>query len=428
MPSPTPFSLDDCKDPQRLFYILRQFASQISAPTAQQQQQQLQQQQSTGVSQADFNQIYANVQRALSVNGSNPLNVSGLPGKLAESQQAVLYVFTADPTTTSTLSASQYDVGAISTYNGAFYYVKDGAPHTWQSVTLAAPSNMVTTNTAQPISATKTFSIYQIIDTPTQSFIVYRVSGATDSYIGMASSADDIIVGSILGSLALRTTAGKSILLSSDGGATAAFRVVSNKVGVNMVPVNTLDVAGTFGTTGIATFPAGTAAAPTVALVGALTSGLYSPAANELGLAANGAAAIKISSAQLITVNKRIASYNSDTVVGNGVAGIVARDSRAGNTASIAAFTVYTPAASGEYHFSWYMVPTTGGTGTVQITITWTDDYGVQTYSSIALPLTVGTYVQVIRMIRSTATAIDFQVIYTATGTYYLAYALQRLS
>jgi hypothetical protein len=60
--------------------------------------------------------------------------------------------------------------------------------------------------------------------------------------------------------------------------------------------VDQVNYAGVSGTS--QTFAAGSAAAPSVNFVGALTSGMYSPGANQVGISTNGASAIQIDSSQ----------------------------------------------------------------------------------------------------------------------------------
>lgn len=99
------------------------------------------------------------IRQALGVKGIAPLDVTGLHGLLADTQIAQLQIFTADPTlAASNIDANLYDVGSIATYNGDFYYVAAGNPHTWTKIVLGA-GTFVTTNTVQNIGpgAQKTF-------------------------------------------------------------------------------------------------------------------------------------------------------------------------------------------------------------------------------------------------------------------------------
>lgn len=157
--TPIPLTLGDVRDPsgQRLLYFLQQLnqrvanapattssagaANAIAAPT---------------IDAATLDRLTASISASLRATGSHPLNVTGLAGSLAEPQLPTLLIFTTDPLTT--ISANLYEIGTLATYNGAFYYVAPGNPHTWGTVTLTPPTNMVTTDTNQTITGVKTLN------------------------------------------------------------------------------------------------------------------------------------------------------------------------------------------------------------------------------------------------------------------------------
>lgn len=95
---------------------------------------------------------------------------------------------------------------------------------------------------------------------------------------------------------------------------------------------------------------------------------------------------------------------------GLGHATLVGSVALTGQTAAIGTTTLYTPAASGVYRVSVYMVCTTTGTGTLSCTIAWSDDKQGQSSSpagnidlSVSGQASSGTL-----FIRSTATAITY--------------------
>lgn len=105
----------------------------------------------------------AAVRTALQRNGEYPLNVEGLLGVLSDPQIAGLLVVSTEP------PASAYSPGTLMILTGAsdtFKYCKAGTPNTWQQITFAAPSNMMTTDTNQTPGATvvKTWTARQIFN------------------------------------------------------------------------------------------------------------------------------------------------------------------------------------------------------------------------------------------------------------------------
>lgn len=165
--TPIPLTLGDVRDPtgQRLLYFLQQLNHRVAATTTSALAPTSQQFSSgtvpnaisaPSIDAATLDRLTAVVSASLRATGAHPLNVTGLPGALAEPQIPSLLIFTTDPLTT--ISANLYEIGTLATYNGAFYYVAPGNPHTWGTVTLTPPANMVTTDTNQTITGVKTFT------------------------------------------------------------------------------------------------------------------------------------------------------------------------------------------------------------------------------------------------------------------------------
>jgi hypothetical protein len=138
---------------------------------------------------------FAAIKKALERTGSNPLNVEGLLGKLAEAQLAALLVVSAEP------PASSYPVGTMMVLTGTpdvFKYCKAGTPNTWQAIS-TTPTNMMTTDTAQTVTsaAIKTvqaswlFVVDQLIqaaENGTLSLIVNNTDGAGTGAVAMLRS------------------------------------------------------------------------------------------------------------------------------------------------------------------------------------------------------------------------------------------------
>ena len=102
---------------------------------------------------------------------------------------------------------------------------------------------------------------------------------------------------------------------------------------------------------------------------------------------------------------------------GFGQATVVGNVQSTGQTGSIGATTIYTPASAGLYRLSFYAVCTTAGSaGTLDVTALWTDNAQAQTSVLISLlDLTVlGAAGSNTIFIRSTAAAIQFST--TVTG------------
>jgi hypothetical protein len=97
----------------------------------------------------------AMIRAALQWNGSHPLNVEGLIGRLSETQLAAVLIVSELP------PASLYPVGTVAVKQGSpndeFYYNKGGVPNTWVPIN-TAPTNMVTTDTDQDITGIKTIA------------------------------------------------------------------------------------------------------------------------------------------------------------------------------------------------------------------------------------------------------------------------------
>ena len=76
---------------------------------------------------------------------------------------------------------------------------------------------------------------------------------------------------------------------------------------------------------------------------------------------------------------KRMYFYDSTNSTWNYLTPMVATKSLTGQTGDIGATTLFTPSATGTYRVSVYLVCTTAGTGTLSLTIGWTDDAQAQT-------------------------------------------------
>lgn len=123
---------------------------------------------------------------------------------------------------------------------------------------------------------------------------------------------------------------------------------------------------------------AGTSQVDNMALTGGQTVGGNITAASvsatgntiTLGTATNGNASI----------TGKVLAYNGDTTAGNGVGSIVGSVALTGQTVTIAATTIYTTTAAGEYMIAPYtMVTATGSAGTLTTSVLWTDENGAQT-------------------------------------------------
>jgi len=127
-------------------------------------------------------------------------------------------------------------------------------------------------------------------------------------------------------------------------------------------------------------------------------------------------------------ISGTIGHYNGVDTVGSGMPSIVAQANLIGQTASIAATTLFTPAASATYRFSGYVVVTTsGGNGSVDVEFNWTDD--AQTQRSKIFPVDSAStdFASFSIYIRSTATAIQYLVNRGGTPTYALFLRLEAL-
>ena len=76
---------------------------------------------------------------------------------------------------------------------------------------------------------------------------------------------------------------------------------------------------------------------------------------------------------------KRLYFYDPTNSAWNYLVPMVATVSLTGQTGDIGATTLFTPSATGTYRVSVYLVCTTAGTGTLVLTIGWTDDEQAQT-------------------------------------------------
>lgn len=74
--------------------------------------------------------------------------------------------------------------------------------------------------------------------------------GVTDAYVGQASGANGLIIGAVAGDIILRTAAGKNILLSVDGGASALVSVSASTVTVQAAVLSGHATGGIGYTTG----------------------------------------------------------------------------------------------------------------------------------------------------------------------------------
>lgn len=152
-----PLSLNTLREERDLLYFLQRLNQRCSDL-----QQQLAAKQADDKP-LDLNALTQRVRQELGVRGGYPLDVTGLHGKLAETQPSQLLILSADPTVAANnIDANLYEVGELATFSGGFYYVKAGNPHTWQTLSLSLPSNGMTTNTDQnPITGKKTFTVDQ---------------------------------------------------------------------------------------------------------------------------------------------------------------------------------------------------------------------------------------------------------------------------
>ena len=130
-------------------------------------------------------------------------------------------------------------------------------------------------------------------------------------------------------------TASGAVTASSTANVVGNFSVATNKFNVTAASGNT-SVAGTLTVTGVADFADGTNSLPSIANTGDLNTGIYFPAADEVGVTAGGTQRARFTSAGAIvtgaiTASTSIASTTSIT---------------AGNSFTVSAGTVTLPADS----------------------------------------------------------------------------------
>lgn len=152
-----PFDPSTLKDPIRFYEFLRGMNDRLAA--VQEENAALKRAISSINSPQYVDELMRRASKALTGSGAHPLDVTGNHGQLAESQIAQLIILGADPTiAANNIDANLYDVGSFATYNGQFYFVNAGNPHTWVQVNLAG--NFVTINTAQSVTGGKDFQTY----------------------------------------------------------------------------------------------------------------------------------------------------------------------------------------------------------------------------------------------------------------------------
>jgi hypothetical protein len=154
------FTPQTLQHPDQLFRLLQSISTELQ--TAKQQIAALQKQLATPrLTPADL----AAIRTSLMAGGSNALNVANLLGILAQSQRGFGIV---SSTLAGLPAPTLYEVGTFGIVTGPpakIYFVTEGTPRAWTdtSISSAAPSNMVTTDTNQTLTAAATKTMLALL-------------------------------------------------------------------------------------------------------------------------------------------------------------------------------------------------------------------------------------------------------------------------
>lgn len=129
--------------------------------------------------------------------------------------------------------------------------------------------------------------------------------------LGQGTSAITALGAATNGQIPIGSTGADPVLATLTSGASTNISITNGAGSITVDLVSSPSVSGsvTAGTKFISA--AGTAAAPSVTFTGNTTSGMYSPAANQLGLSTNGVAALTIASTGALTAANLAASAAS---------------------------------------------------------------------------------------------------------------------
>lgn len=156
----------------------------------------------------------------------------------------------------------------------------------------------------------------------------------------------------------------------------------------------------------------------------ALFNGTYSPRFAGLGLNATAPAGGNLA------IGGIISSYNGNPTVNGGVAYQLGAVNLTGQTGAIGSTTIFTPAASGLYRATYYVVVT--GTGTsvnLVLNILSTDDAAARTQAASTVSCAATNFTQGVFTVRAFSTnPIQYNTTIAGTCTYSLFVALERLS
>jgi hypothetical protein len=130
-----------------------------------------------------------------------------------------------------------------------------------------------------------------------------------------------------------------------------------------------------------------------------------------------------------LSLTGSIGSYNGNTGANAGAPYQVAAANLTGQTAAIGSTTLFTPAASGLYRATYYIVVTTTGTSVnLVLNLLSTDDAAARTQAAATVSCAATNFTSGVFTIRSTAAAIQYNTTMTGTCTYAVFVALERLS
>lgn len=168
-------TLKDIGEPNLLYRLLRKLAEAITGLVNR----------VNNIEQTKMTVDYGAVRKALQSTGSTPLNVQGLLGVLTQPQPAGAARLTAVPT--GSLLQTYYDTQLLVVQNGSnydLYSVQAGNPTTLiQLLAGGGPGNMVTTNTAQNITAQKTFTVNQIFNAKISTYDSIATAGEGVAFV-----------------------------------------------------------------------------------------------------------------------------------------------------------------------------------------------------------------------------------------------------
>lgn len=134
-------NLDTARKPEKLYEFLRLFSDAVRKLDLTQQ--------GSPVMFELTSDMITTIRDMLQANGSDPLNVNGLLGVLAQPQVAAVVIASSQP------NAANYMPGTLLIVTGTpdvFYYNKTGTPNTWQAIS-TAPTNMMTLDTPQTVTS-----------------------------------------------------------------------------------------------------------------------------------------------------------------------------------------------------------------------------------------------------------------------------------